>query len=123
MLASRDVPEDGPRVLPTRSAGQATARSRYVHGEERTAGWVELAAIQCPREHRIKDGYFQLGHTTFRCSKCGVLLWVLFAAHVHLAYVAEVDAEDVRRMKELTTLLDVMQYFGMPVLPVRSVAA
>jgi hypothetical protein len=105
-----EIVSDSPSAVDQRRTG-----ARYVHGNERTAGWSELSQIHCPNGHRIRDTASQLGHTTFRCSKCGVLLWVLFAAHVHLAYVAEVDAEDVRRMKELPTLLDVMQYFGMPV--------
>lgn len=126
MLVSRDVPEDGPRVLPTRLTTPGGARpadsqtgphrsgSRYVHGATRTAGWIEVTQIQCPREHHIKDGFISISEDTFRCSKCGVLLWGLFVPRVHLVILAEVDVEDIRVIKTHNTIVETMRYLGFP---------
>ena len=121
MLASRDVPEDGPLALP-----QATVRthgSRYVHGATRTAGWIEVTQIQCPREHHIKDGYISISEDTFRCGKCGVLLWGLFVPRLHVVMLAEVDLEDVRILKTHNTIVETMRYLGIAMWPISGKAA
>lgn len=127
MVVSREVPEDGPRMIGTnaqapasaggappadRAAGPQSAGSRYVRGEFRTAHWTLVTQIECPRAHHIKDGFIEFGHTTLRCSKCGVLMWALFAVHSHVAFVAEVDIEDIRQLKALGGLLPVLDYLG-----------
>jgi hypothetical protein len=134
MLASRDVPDDGPIVLPTRGTTPAGARpadsatgphragSRYVHGAVRTAGWIEITQIQCPREHHIKDGYISISEDTFRC-KCGVLLWGLFVPRAHVVALAEVDGEDIRVIKTHNTIGETMRYLGFPMWPLRRKAA
>jgi hypothetical protein len=94
-----------------------SASHRYVYGAKRTAGWMLVADIQCPRGHALKDGALQIGHSTLRC-KCGVMMWALFVAHSHLVFVAEVDFEDMRILKELVGLLPVLHYFEERITPV-----
>ena len=130
MIGSRDVPTDGPRVLDAHSVTQAHAtasagvsqpladhapaqsRGRYVHGEERTADWMILTEMECPRGHHLTDENLQVGNLMIRCRKCGVLMWALFVVHSVLVFVAEVDREDIDRIKTLRGLLPILDYLG-----------
>ena len=130
-MLSCDVPEDGPRALPQRQnapasaqlddahTGQYRAGSRYVHGEKRTAGWIVVTQIQCPRGHHIRDGYIGIVEEVLRCSKCNVMLWGLFVTKVHAIYLAEVDTEDVRVIKTHESTVQTLTYLGAGAFPVR----
>jgi hypothetical protein len=117
MLASRDCPEDGPRVLDTRATPLVRESGRFVHGV-RTKGFLAVTEIQCPRGHNIKDGAIAIVQDTFRC-KCGVLLYALFTWQAGLLFLAEVDIHDIQAIKQHRNVVETMIYFGMPAFPVR----
>jgi hypothetical protein len=102
------------------------ARSRYAHGNLRTAGRLTALAtsIACPRAHHIHDVQRIVRESVLRCDhrdvpggpQCNLLVWLL----VHPTYgivVAEVDFDDLKAMKRQATADDTLAYLGLvPVL-------
>lgn len=107
---------------------RAERRTRYVHGEHRTAGWLTgpiHTALSCPRGHRISDGALVIGDQPMRCTHqdgkgapaCGLLVWVIVDHRSGATYVAEVDWTDVRAIQRHRDVHETLRFLGAPLWP------
>ncbi|GLC25081.1 hypothetical protein [Roseisolibacter agri] len=107
---------------------RAAPRTRYVHGDQRTAGWLAgpiERELCCPRGHHIRDGALIVGEQPVRCqhrdvagrAPCGLLVWVIVDTRSSAVYVAEVDWADVRAIKEHRDVQETLRYLGAPMWP------
>ena len=98
--------------------------TRYRDGITRASGWLTgpiESALCCPHGHRIRDGWIVAGEQAVRCQyrdarhavPCGVLLWVV-TTRQGAAFVAEIDHEDLRIIKGLTSVHAALRYLGAP---------
>ncbi|GJG88708.1 hypothetical protein tb265_38890 [Gemmatimonadetes bacterium T265] len=100
---------------------RATRRTRYAHGDTRTAGWLDgpiESALCCARGHHVKDGALVTGEQPIRCPRddCRGLLWVI-VTRSGAVFVAEVDWSDVRAIKALASVVETLRYLGAPIWP------
>lgn len=127
-------PHDGTYAPhPPHTPDRRTTPRRYVHGDQRTAGWLRGSireALCCPRGHHVRDGALILQQQLVRCEHrdvagaqpCGLIMWVLPDHRCGAAYVAEVDYADVEAIRTHRDFLETLAYLGGPYWPDRTVA-
>lgn len=108
---------------------RAVGRTRYVHGEHRTAGWLDgpiADALCCPLGHHIKDGALVIGEQPMRCHErvaagreCSLLVWLIVDHRSGATFVAEVDWQDVRTIQSHRSTSETLRYLGAMMWPAR----
>lgn len=132
-MSAYQPPPDGtyhPRPLdaPDGVERRATSRTRYVHGEQRVAGWLDgpiESALSCPRGHHVRDGLLVVDNQALRCQHrdrqgsppCGLLVWVIVDTRSRAVFAAEVDWEDVCMIKTHRDVHETLRYLGAPIWP------
>lgn len=134
-IVSADAPDNAYHPHPLPSPGgverRAVPRTRYVHGDTRTAGWLAgpiESHLCCPRGHHVRDGALAVGEYVVRCKyqqgarapECGLRLWVLHVPRVGITFVAEVDWDDIREIRTHQTAHETLRYLGARLWPGRT---